>query len=106
MPRLRINIQYAGDSAAHAAPAARRCAAAGGALFVKAHPFQQRFDTIQRAPQAIVEHQKDFFTHGAIAVKPLRCCARSRRPSWPARVDHLARDDRQVHGHASLSATF
>jgi len=31
----------------------------------------QRFDTIQRVSQAIVERQKNFFTHGAIAMKPL-----------------------------------
>jgi RNA polymerase sigma-54 factor len=33
--------------------------------------IQQRFDTIQRVSQAIVERQKSFFTHGAIAMKPL-----------------------------------
>ena len=31
----------------------------------------QRFDTIQRVSQAIVERQKSFFTHGEIAMKPL-----------------------------------
>ncbi|MEY2873555.1 MAG: polymerase sigma-54 factor, partial [Pseudomonadota bacterium] len=31
----------------------------------------QRFDTIQRVSQAIVERQKGFFTHGEIAMKPL-----------------------------------
>ena len=31
----------------------------------------QRFDTILRVSQAIVERQKSFFTHGAIAMKPL-----------------------------------
>jgi RNA polymerase sigma-54 factor len=31
----------------------------------------QRFDTIQRVSQAIIERQKSFFTHGAIAMKPL-----------------------------------
>ena len=31
----------------------------------------QRFDTILRVSQAIVERQKAFFTHGAIAMKPL-----------------------------------
>jgi RNA polymerase sigma-54 factor len=33
--------------------------------------IQQRFDTIQRVSQAIVERQKSFFTHGEIAMKPL-----------------------------------
>jgi RNA polymerase sigma-54 factor len=31
----------------------------------------QRFDTILRVSQAIVDRQKGFFTHGAIAMKPL-----------------------------------
>jgi RNA polymerase sigma-54 factor len=31
----------------------------------------QRFDTILRVSQAIVERQKGFFTHGEIAMKPL-----------------------------------
>jgi RNA polymerase sigma-54 factor len=33
--------------------------------------IQQRFDTILRVSKAIVERQKSFFTHGAIAMKPL-----------------------------------
>jgi RNA polymerase sigma-54 factor len=33
--------------------------------------IQQRFDTILRVSQAIVERQKSFFTHGEIAMKPL-----------------------------------
>jgi RNA polymerase sigma-54 factor len=33
--------------------------------------IQQRFDTILRVSKAIVERQKSYFTHGAIAMKPL-----------------------------------
>jgi RNA polymerase sigma-54 factor len=33
--------------------------------------IQQRFDTILRVSKAIVERQRNFFTHGAIAMKPL-----------------------------------
>ena len=33
--------------------------------------IQQRFDTILRVAQAIVERQKNFFTHGAIGMRPL-----------------------------------
>src|SRR4029078_11738350 len=40
-----------------------------GRWFVK--NILQRFDTIQRVSQAIVERQKSFFTHGAIPTKPL-----------------------------------
>jgi len=71
MPRLRINDLYA--------QAIRATRGAGGSplgtrlqearWFVK--NIQQRFDTILRVSQAIVERQKGFFTHGAIAMKPL-----------------------------------
>ncbi|MBP6777065.1 MAG: RNA polymerase factor sigma-54 [Piscinibacter sp.] len=73
MPRLRINDLYA-----QAIRGARGGAGAGtplGARLQEARWFvkniQQRFDTIQRVSQAIVERQKNFFTHGAIAMKPL-----------------------------------
>jgi RNA polymerase sigma-54 factor len=73
MPKLRINDLYAN--------AVRQQRAANGAgpglntrlqearWFMK--NIQQRFDTILRVSQAIVERQKSFFTHGAIAMKPL-----------------------------------
>jgi RNA polymerase sigma-54 factor len=76
MPKLRINDLYA--------QAIRQTRGAGGAngsaaglssrlqearWFMK--NIQQRFDTIQRVSQAIVERQKSFFTHGEIAMKPL-----------------------------------
>jgi RNA polymerase sigma-54 factor len=72
MPRLRINDLYAN--------AVRQQRGAGGTAglstrlqearwFMK--NIQQRFDTILRVSQAIVERQKSFFSHGAIAMKPL-----------------------------------
>ncbi len=73
MPRLRINDLYAN--------AVRQQRGAGGAgahlntrlqearWFMK--NIQQRFDTILRVSQAIVERQKSFFSHGEIAMKPL-----------------------------------
>jgi RNA polymerase sigma-54 factor len=33
--------------------------------------LQQRFETIQRVAQAIVDRQKAFFSHGAVAMRPL-----------------------------------
>jgi RNA polymerase sigma-54 factor len=70
MPKLRINDLYA------QALRGNRGAAGGlsGRLqearwFMK--NIQQRFDTILRVSKAIVERQKGFFTHGAIAMKPL-----------------------------------
>jgi RNA polymerase sigma-54 factor len=71
MPKLRINDLYA-----QAVRGQRNGSAAGmsGRLqearwFMK--NIQQRFDTILRVSRAIVERQKNFFGHGAIAMKPL-----------------------------------
>ncbi|MDP3223741.1 MAG: RNA polymerase factor sigma-54 [Rubrivivax sp.] len=72
MPKLRINDIYA-----QAARGLRGASANPGMSsrlqearwFVK--NIQQRFDTILRVSKAIVERQKGFFTHGAIAMKPL-----------------------------------
>jgi RNA polymerase sigma-54 factor len=72
MPRLRINDLYAqavrGQRGAngHAALSSRLQEAR---WFMK--NIQQRFDTILRVSKAIVERQKGFFAHGAIAMKPL-----------------------------------
>ena len=76
MPKLRINDLYAqrDPPAARQRRAERRRPGLNSRLqearwFVK--NILQRFDTIQRVSQAIVERQKSFFTHGAIAMKPL-----------------------------------
>jgi RNA polymerase sigma-54 factor len=73
MPKLRINDLYAqavrgtrGGGGNHAGLSARLQEAR---WFMK--NIQQRFDTILRVSSAIVERQKAFFTHGAIAMKPL-----------------------------------
>ena len=82
MPKLRINDLYANAIRAQRGPGSRSAPdalnGAGAGLnsrlqearwFMK--NIMQRFDTIQRVSQAIVERQKNFFTHGAIAMKPL-----------------------------------
>ncbi|MBL0087198.1 MAG: RNA polymerase factor sigma-54 [Ideonella sp.] len=71
MPKLRINDLYA-----QAIRGQRGNGASGlSARLQEARWFMknilQRFDTIQRVSQAIIERQKAFFTHGAIAMKPL-----------------------------------
>jgi RNA polymerase sigma-54 factor len=71
MPRLRINDVYATAlrgprGSAHAGLSARLQEAR---WFVK--NVVQRFDTILRVSEAIVQHQRAFFTHGEIAMKPL-----------------------------------
>ncbi len=71
MPKLRINDFYAqairGTRGGAGSPLGARLQEAR--WFVK--NILQRFDTILRVSQAIVERQKSFFTHGAIAMKPL-----------------------------------
>jgi RNA polymerase sigma-54 factor len=74
MPKLRINDLYA--QAIRGARGAGNGSSAGlSSRLQEARWFmkniQQRFDTIQRVSQAIVERQKSFFTHGEIAMKPL-----------------------------------
>lgn len=78
MPKLRINDLYA-----QALKRSRSDKSAAGqegytnmsARLQEARWFvkniQQRFETILRVSQAIVERQKNFFTHGEIAMKPL-----------------------------------
>jgi RNA polymerase sigma-54 factor len=74
MPKLRINDLYA--NAIRAQRGQMNGAGPGlSARLQEARWFmkniQQRFDTIQRVSQAIVERQRSFFTHGAIGMKPL-----------------------------------
>jgi RNA polymerase sigma-54 factor len=74
MPKLRINDLYA-QAIRGARGAANGSGGNLGARLQEARWFmkniQQRFDTILRVSQAIVERQKNFFTHGEIAMKPL-----------------------------------
>ena len=71
MPKLRINDLYAqavrGQRGNGSSPIGARLQEAR--WFMK--NIQQRFDTIVRVSNAIVERQKNFFSHGEIAMKPL-----------------------------------
>ena len=76
MPRLRVHDIYAnalkqhkggGSDASSYAALQQRLQEAR--WFIK--NIQQRFDTILRVSTAIVERQKNFFTHGALAMRPL-----------------------------------
>jgi RNA polymerase sigma-54 factor len=75
MPKLRINDLYANairqqrGAGLNGASAGLNSRLQEARWFVK--NILQRFDTIQRVSQAIVERQKGFFTHGEIAMKPL-----------------------------------
>ena len=75
MPKLRINDVYASAIRQQRGASLNGAAAGLTARLQEARWFVknilQRFDTIQRVSQAIVERQKSFFTHGEIAMKPL-----------------------------------
>lgn len=71
MPRLRINQMYANILRNH-----RDGSSAGLATQLQEAKWliknvQQRFDTILRVSQAIVDRQRAFFEHGAVAMRPL-----------------------------------
>ena len=72
MPRLRVHELYAGalraqrGSGGHPQLQARLQEAR---WFIK--NVQQRFDTILRVSEAIVQRQKSFFVHGELAMRPL-----------------------------------
>jgi RNA polymerase sigma-54 factor len=76
LPRLRVHELYANALKGHRAggPEAAGHAALQQRLqearwFIKS--IQQRFDTILRVSRAIVERQKSFLQHGALAMRPL-----------------------------------
>jgi RNA polymerase sigma-54 factor len=71
MPRLRINKMYAdilqGSRDSNAKHLAGQLQEARWLI----KNVQQRFDTILRVTQAIVDRQKHFFEHGEVAMRPL-----------------------------------
>ncbi|MCC2632467.1 MAG: rpoN [Ramlibacter sp.] len=71
MPRLRVHDVYAGALKAHKGEGhqALQQRLQEARWFIK--NIQQRFDTILRVSTAIVERQRNFFVHGALAMRPL-----------------------------------
>ncbi len=70
MPRLRINRLYA-DLASSARNGANALASQLQEARWLIKNVQQRFDTILRVSQAIVDRQRHFFEHGEVAMRPL-----------------------------------
>ncbi|WP_096667695.1 RNA polymerase factor sigma-54 [Polaromonas sp. AET17H-212] len=71
MPRLRVHDIYANalkQNKGQGGPALQQ-RLQEARWFIK--NIQQRFDTILRVSSAIVERQKNFFTHGELAMRPL-----------------------------------
>ena len=71
MPKLRINDAYAQILKRHRNGPGNTLSSQLQEARWLVKNVQQRFDTIQRVAQAIVERQRAFFTHGAVAMRPL-----------------------------------
>ena len=75
MPRLRIHDIYANALKQHNGKGGGQNGQALQQRLQEARWFiksiQQRFDTILRVSTAIVERQKNFFTHGELAMRPM-----------------------------------
>ncbi|RYY62137.1 MAG: RNA polymerase factor sigma-54, partial [Comamonadaceae bacterium] len=71
MPRLRVHDIYAGALRSHKGEGyqALQQRLQEARWFIK--NIQQRFDTILRVSNAIVERQRNFFVHGELAMRPL-----------------------------------
>jgi RNA polymerase sigma-54 factor len=71
MPRLRVNKMYADILQASRGNGGKHLAGQLQEARWLIKNVQQRFDTILRVTQAIVDRQKNFFEHGEVAMRPL-----------------------------------
>lgn len=69
MPKLRVNSMYASIMKQNRGDGTLGSQLQEARWLIK--NMRQRFDTILRVSQAIVERQRNFFTHGAVAMRPL-----------------------------------
>ena len=69
MPRLRVNNVYAALLKQGKGEGQMSAQLQEAKWLIK--NMRQRFDTILRVSQAIVERQRNFFSHGAVAMRPL-----------------------------------
>jgi RNA polymerase sigma-54 factor len=70
MPKLRINRVYADILSRHRESGGQLSTQLQEAKWLIKN-VQQRFDTILRVSQAIVDRQRNFFEHGEVAMRPL-----------------------------------
>jgi len=69
MPRLRVNTLYAQALKGGKSDTQLSAQLQEAKWLIK--NMRQRFDTILRVAQAIVDRQRNFFSHGAVAMRPL-----------------------------------
>ena len=100
MPKLRINRMYA--DILHRNRDASFQQLAGQLQEAKwlIKNVQQRFDTILRVSQAIVDRQRHFFEHGEVAMRPLVLREIAETLGLHESTD-LARHDAEVHADAT-----
>jgi len=70
MPKLRVNRMYA-DILSRSRGSAQQLSSQLQEAKWLVKNVQQRFDTILRVSQAIVDRQRNFLEHGAVAMRPL-----------------------------------
>jgi RNA polymerase sigma-54 factor len=71
MPKLRVNRMYANILQRQRAEGSQNLSSQLQEARWMIKNIQQRFDTILRVSQAIVDRQKRFFEHGEVAMRPL-----------------------------------
>ena len=71
MPRLRINRLYADILQRNRSAGSQQLASQLQEAKWLIKNVQQRFETILRVSQSIVDRQRNFFEHGAVAMRPL-----------------------------------
>ena len=69
MPKLRVNAMYANILKQNKGEGSLTSQLQEAKWLIK--NMRQRFDTILRVSEAIVERQRNFFSHGAVAMRPL-----------------------------------
>ena len=69
MPKLRVNAMYANILKQNKGEGSLSSQLQEAKWLIK--NMRQRFDTILRVAQAIVERQRNFFSHGEVAMRPL-----------------------------------
>lgn len=69
MPKLRVNAMYANILKQNKGEGSMSSQLQEAKWLIK--NMRQRFDTILRVSQAIVDRQRNFFSHGAVAMRPL-----------------------------------
>ena len=100
VPKVRLNRMYADLFQSHRDARHSDLAAQLQEARWTVRNVEQRFATILRVAQAIVQRQRHFLDYGELAMKP-SVYARDCRRTRIARVHCIAGYEQQVHGHSA-----